>query len=195
MPCIQPVLFGVAIPLSIPCLPEDWWCWDQVRRLGLAGTPAGMIHMIRLWTRPCRELRWRAEPWKYEILKAPATKWTAYWACCEWAFDLEDFLPGREEEDAFDSFEGWCGKRRSCSLASVHQAYLESGSDNTGRVWMYKMLLVCPSWGDLRIVGSTGILYQMTGYSKEKGAKFRYMDWFYSTKATHFILKPTCKLV
>lgn len=68
-----------------------------------------------LWTRPCRELRWRAEPCKYEILKASATKWTTYWACCEWVFDLEDFLPGREEENAFDSFEGWCGKRRSCS--------------------------------------------------------------------------------
>lgn len=68
-----------------------------------------------LWTRPYRELRWRAEPCKYDFLKAPATKWTAYWACCEWGFDLEDFLPGREEEDAFDSFEGWCEKRRSCS--------------------------------------------------------------------------------
>ena len=39
---------------------------------------------------------------------------------------------------------------------------------------MYKMLFVCPSWGDLRIAGSTGILYQMTGYSKEKGAKYHF---------------------
>lgn len=68
-------------------------------------------------------------------------------------------------------------KEKILFLAS--QAYLESGSDNTEEGWMYKMLLVCPSWSDLRIAGNTGFFYQMTGYSKEKGAEFRYMDWFY----------------